>query len=157
MQLWAWKAWNSSLEASHRRIRRFSGQMCVLLRFNPTQSGPKSRTFCQHTISSEPFNIQMMHCSECELKYDEPELENVTRVRRTNDRASSVLSYDQPMERPNPRSCLTYRDFKFPNTPTVRPTTATRDRRLQVNTQTSQELRQQLSRRKICSTAYAVE
>jgi len=63
------------------------------------QSGPKSRTFFQHTISSEPFNIQMMHGSECELKYDEPEVENVTRVRRTNDRASSgsVLSYDQPL------------------------------------------------------------
>ena len=39
----------------------------------------------------------MMHGSECELKYDEPEVENVTRVRRTNDRASSVLSYDQPL------------------------------------------------------------
>ena len=31
------------------------------------------------------------------MKYDEPEVENVARERRTNDRASSVLSYDQPL------------------------------------------------------------
>ena len=40
----------------------------------------------------------MMHGSEWTLKYDELEFENVARGRsRTNDRASYVLSYGQPL------------------------------------------------------------
>jgi len=38
----------------------------------------------------------MMHGSEWTLKYDEPEVENVTRG-CTNDRASYVLPYGQPL------------------------------------------------------------